>query len=470
MAAPLITFSGIASGIDSASLIQALMDRERSARITPLEKRINALTETNDSFAKLKTLLSALQTAADKMRLLNGGMLAKLGYSSDETVATVSAGNSAANSAYNLTVITLAKNATFSFKSSAGTYSSADDLISGGTAFNDTVTIKIGETASPLETVQITVDENMTLAQFVSEFNEHSSKALATLINIGTSSAPDYRIVINTYNTGITEGQIDVTVGATLTARGAFDSNTKNDAQNAVFSIAGIGNNIQRTTNSVSDIIPGLTLNFKAPGSATISVADDVSSTTQALQAFVEAYNKIISYLAETNLITRKEKGDEVENIFGPLATTALDENLISAIRSAFSIAGISGGAVNTLADLGITTERDGTLKFDSTVFAKALSADPQSVRTITANLGETLASPGGTIQQFIRFNGLLDLSIRSNEDQINAEQNKISDIEKALAKEEELLSARFARLEALLGKLTSQQNALSVLLPRSRA
>jgi flagellar hook-associated protein 2 len=191
-----------------------------------------------------------------------------------------------------------------------------------------------------------------------------------------------------------------------------------------------------------------------------VSVTDDAVTTAASVSDFVNAYNDVIKYISENDAVTRDDSKDT--NIFGPLASTSLDENLVSALRSAFSSSSISGGAVNTLSELGITTQRDGTLAFDSSKFKDALADDPESVRSITRNLGEGLASVNGIIAQFTRFGGLFGTAHRANDSEIELYNKQISEVEKSLSQQETALQARYARLESVIGKLNSQQTALA--------
>lgn len=457
-----ITFSGLASGIDSSSLIKSLLDQERKVKIDPLQTQITDLTSTNEAFDQLTTLLTTLRDKANAFRTISGGGVSKRVSSSDDSTASATASGLAASGTYALSVSQLAKNATFSFGSTAETYTSGSSKISGGSSFTDSVTIKIGDTGSPIDTVNISVNENTTLSDFVSDFNSQTSDATASLVNVGTSSTPDYRVVINTSRTGITSGQIDVTVGATLDARNAFDSNSEDDARNAVFSIAGVASDITRESNTISDVLSGVTLNLYDTGSAHLSVALDATQSATTLRDFVEAYNEVLDYARESDLISQEQDGTEVRNIFGPLSKTTLDENIQSSLRAAFSSSSLSGGLVNTLADLGIATDRQGKLTFDEDAFNEALANDPTSAETILNNLGETLASTNGTIAQFIRFNGLIDTSEASNSSSIQNLNERISEIESQLSKYEESLLKRFSTLEVLTGKLQAAQSALA--------
>lgn len=460
-----VNFSGLASGIDTSSLISAYLDQQRSTRVTPLQDKIDSLTETNSAFDKLSSLLAKFKSTVDKFRDLNGTVLSKQATSSSENRVSASASNGAMNGSYALNVISLAANANFSF---GDRYASATNAINssindGAAAADRTVSVQVG-TGDDQETVQVELTSSTTAADFVSQFNAASSKAEASLVNVGTSGAPSYAIVINSNNQGTAKGTIAVSVGSEITSAGsgAFATSQLSQAADASFTLSGISGVITKSSNTVGDLISGVTFQLNATGAATVTVADDATSTTSSMSEFVDAYNDIVEFLSENDAVTRDDSNET--NIFGPLANTSLDENLISAIRSAFSSASTSGGTANTLSDLGITTQRDGTLKFDSNVFQSALANDPESVRSITKNLGETLAGVNGTIAQFSRFGGLIDVARQSNQSSIESSTKQIQDVERFLSQQEQTLQAQYARMESLIGKLNSQQAALSSL------
>lgn len=471
--APLINFSGIASGIDSSALIKAILDQQRKAQITPLQTRVTELTDTNKSFDELSSLLGKLKTAASAFRAVNGGALSKTASSSSEAVLGATAENSALNGSYAVTVSQLAKAATYSF---ADRFSSENSIINssinnGATSADRTVTVQVG-TGSNQESVNVELTNSTTAQEFVTAFNTASNKAEASLVNVGTSSAPSYAIVIQSTDQGLDNGQIAVSVGNEIetAGSGAFieGSATLSQATNSQFTVSGINGTISRSSNSVSDVVAGVTFSFLSTGSATVNVTDDRDTTKQTVKDFVDAYNEVISYVSENDLVTRtQEAGKDPQNIFAPLAGTSVDESLVSALRSALTGAGTTGRTVNILADLGITTERDGSLKFDESKFDTAVSNDSEGTRTVLENLGEGLAAVDGTIAQYTRFNGIIGQAESGNNTQISTLQSRISDLEDALLKQQDNLTGQFARLESLIGKLNSQQSALSGLSAR---
>lgn len=445
----LINFSGIASGIDSNALIDAMIDAQRQVRVTPSEDKITELEDTNSSMDELKTKVLALRDATTKFTTLSGGGISKQAASSDESTIAATASNAATDGTYTATVTALAKNATGSFDYDFTSSTSAVSALGG------TVSITIGSGASA-ESFDITVNAGTTtVSDFVNQFNSETEKAVASLVKIDEDQ---YRIVISTNQQGTAEGSLSVLSTAT-----DFDTLTIDDADDAVFSISGIGSAITRSTNTISDVIPGLTFSLQNIGAATISVSTDVTSTTTTVQDFVDAYNEIVTYMAENNGITRDDSGAEIENIWGPLAQTKVDDNLLTALRAGISGATYtSGSEIRIFADLGITTERDGTLKFDEDTFSSALAKEPNSVNEVLRNFGDTVATTTGTIAQFTRFGGLFDITTRANQSTIDDLKKRIVEAEAYLTRQRENLVARFARLESMMGKLQGQQSALT--------
>ena len=463
---PVINFSGIASGIDSNALIQALTDATRKQRIEPKEKKVDQLTETNTGLTDLSSKYGALKTLLSEFTTLGGGALVKSAGSSDETVLSASATGLASNGVYTVTVAQLAKNATGSFNDrfASDTTIVNSSINNGAAAANRTLTVSIG-TGAELETVSIELTNTTTWAEVAASFNTQSSKAEASLVNVGTTASPSYALVVTTNNEGISKGNLSFSAGSEITTAGvgAMVSNNVNQATNSQFTISGITGTITRDTNKITNVIPDVTFNLSKVGSATVTIADDIASTSAKVQEFVDSYNEIVTYINESNLIQREENGSDVENIFGPLARTRVDDSSLGTLREVIaSTAYTSGTAVRILADLGIETQRDGTLLFKTDTFEEAMSEESSSVNQILTTFSETMASTNGTIDQFIRFNGLFDLTINANKQSITNLNDQIAQAEAQIAQEEQSQRARFARLEALIGRLNQQSSALN--------
>ncbi|MEY4667918.1 MAG: hypothetical protein RL518_617 [Pseudomonadota bacterium] len=457
-----LSFSGMASGIDSQAIIDSTIASARLARVTPNQTKAGELEETNTALETLGKKLDTLRTTLQQFTSVSGGGVSKTGSSSKESVVSATAVNAATNGSYDVTVTSLAKNHTYSFDQTyPATSSPLQSSLTGlESAADRTVTFTIG-TGTYQETVSVEVtDGSYSIGQFVSAFNAASSKAEASLVNVGTDASPSYKVVISGSYEGLEKGTISrTTLGASLTNLTAYSESA---AANSAISIGGIGS-ITRGTNSISDVIPGVTLNLSSAGTATIKIAEDAATTTAKVDDFVTAFNDIVKFLNDNNRVERDESGAEVKNVFAPLTGTRTDDSALQALRAQVGSAIASGGSlVRVFSDLGITSQRDGTLSFDKAKLQQALSSEPGSVNEIIRGFADSLALTGGVIDRYTRYSGLLDISINNNKSLITDLNRRISDAEKQIQRMADSLKDRYARLEGLMSRLQQQQSSLA--------
>lgn len=455
-----ITFSGLASGIDTSTLITSLVSRERSAKVAPLENKISRYEDTKDSLTKLKSLLNNLKSNVEKFRTLSGGILSKTTLSSDETILSTSTSNIAGQGNYDITVKELAKTGSFSFSSR---FLTASDKIAPELVGSDTITISVGT-----EETELTITSETTIQNVIDGFNALNKNGQASLINVGTSTSQSLALMVTSKEAGLTKGEISITVGEKLKASNLSLDPTLgklSQAQNAKLSIAGLADDIERSSNTISDLIPGISFKLNAIGTVNISTSVDTENTSSVVNDFVDTLNEVVSYIKENDLISTTQNGKETKIVYGSLSSTSIDENVLSALRASLSNSRTSGGSVNILSELGITTKRDGTLAFDENKFKEALVKDSNSVERIFTNLGEDLGGVNGKIYQLTGFNAVIDQGINTLSNQISDTNNKISSIESSLAKYEARLTRKYAGLESLVGKLNAQSSSLISLL-----
>jgi flagellar hook-associated protein 2 len=459
----IVRFGGIGSGLDTSSIIDALISQQRKAQIKPIENRIATINDSVDALNELKGLLSTLSDKASVFRTLNGGALSKVVTSSNESVATAAVSNTASTGSYSLTVTSLAKRGSSSFNERYD--SSSDVLISG---INDldpeddrTITVQVGG-----ESVEIVVSSTTTVSDFISQFNSQSTKGRASLINVGTNSTPEYAISISANTEGTELGSVSITGGASVATFVA--DKTSVSATDAQFTMAGVAGTITRSSNTFSDLINGVTVSLSGTGSTNISVSVDSNTTKANVRDLIEAYNAVIEYVAKNDQITLEQDGSATKPVFGALSDVGVDDSLIDSLRSVIRGTSNESGSVRILADLGITTNRDGTLSFNEDTFDDSVSSNPSGVASLLEKLGEEFGAPAtGTLAQYTKFGGLLDITLNQKSESIRNNQQRLSDLEKQLSETEQQLITRYAALERIIGSLQSTQSALAGLLSR---
>lgn len=456
----LIQFSGLASGIDSKALIDALVE----ARETTNELRrqeIDLLESTNDSLDELNTKILKLNDLVDQFRTINGGGVRKKAVSSDSSIATAVAGSNAVNGSYAVTVHTLADTATASIRHLTNPWSSLDDPLTG--TDGDVIAVELGD-----DGLNIATTSDMTVQDFIDKVNsKYGGKLVASGINVGTSSSPTYQILLQGLIQGEEEGSLSIIMNfAAIPPLAA----TIDNASDLTFELGGVNGLITRSSNTVSDVISGVTLNFLGADSdalpTTITVSNDADATADLVNEIVATFNEIVEFINENDTVTRVEEGDAATNIFGSLAKSRVDNDFIARFREELIGAeAVNGSAVTSIAEMGIQTNRDGTLSVDLDDLKAAINSDSTGASEVLTDFADAVAGTEGLLYQFTKFNGFIDLAQQSNNSQIENLNNAINQLERQTAKMRESLERQFSRLEAVTAQLQSQQQALSGIL-----
>lgn len=450
-------FSGLASGIDSKALIDALIEARQTVNVKR-RAEIEHLNSENTSLEELNTKLLALNDLVDPLRTANAGGLSKKASSSDPTVATAVVGSNSNNASYSVSVSSIANSATGSFNQS---YSSADSVVSTSGSGNLTVTVGTGSEQISI-TAAVTANST-TVESLVAAINADSNasgRVAASAVNVGTSSSPSYRIVLTSLQSGSSSGTLALSADAGITE---LQASTISQAADAAFTISGISGSITRASNTVDDVISGMSFNLLKTGSASINISNDADTTTDKVEAIVNAYNDIVKFVRENNTVTQNESSATRANVYGSLAKTKIDDDFLSFFRTALSGASASNGsAVTSMSELGISTNRDGTLSFDADAFKSAVGQDPVGVGQVLNDFADTLSGVSGSIYQFTKYQGFIDVGVKANTDEIDNINEAIAGLDRQTAKMRDRLERQFANLESISGRLQSQQQALS--------
>ena len=142
-------------------------------------------------------------------------------------------------------------------------------------------------------------------------------------------------------------------------------------ATDAVFTVDGLS--ITRATNTITDVFSGHSLELKKVSSSAISITSSVSNTNayDRMKSFIDSLNSVKSFLTvETK---RGINGAEDGSLVGDVTARQI-LNEISSLTTE-PIKGFSSSDFY-LANLGVSTERDGTLSLDKTKFETAIAAD----------------------------------------------------------------------------------------------
>jgi flagellar hook-associated protein 2 len=329
-------------------------------------------------------------------------------------------------------------------------------IISGGG------TIFLNGSAMPVE-----IPANSSLQGVADAINAANQDVTADIVDTGAPGNERYNLVLRSKTTGSAGGFTLVNdSGPTATDLQALvdgvNSHTVVAASDAHVTIDGI--DITRTSNSIDDAIPGVTLDLHAADATrhvTVTVGTDAEDTSKNVQAFVDAYNKVVDFIADQNALDADGKAKNP--LFG--------DSTLRSIRS--SLRSIVGGSVATgddayamFAQVGITSDRDGRLTFDPGKFTQALAGDEQAVTNLFADAAHGIASRLDT--QVGVYTDSVDGLIKARSDgytrTIQDTQDRIDQGNERLTRYQAQLQERYANLETLLGQLQSQGASLQSL------
>jgi len=229
-------------------------------------------------------------------------------------------------------------------------------------------------------------------------------------------------------------------------------SNT-NQGSNAVFTLNNTIN-ITRSTNTVNDVISGLsfTLLKQNAGSVTLSLATDRTQLSTALQTLVTGYNAVVDQVDQQ----RGTAG-------GPLGGDMLISNISGDLQQLASYWNTKAGSIHSLSDLGVAFDTTGHLSFNESTF----DAIPDSqIPDAFKFLGSSKSGLGALANNFTQLSDPLNGLIRLQEngyDTTNQELTKqISTLNTRTSQLEASMTARLQAADALVAKLQSQQNIVN--------
>jgi flagellar hook-associated protein 2 len=462
-----ISFSGLVTGMDTEAIISATIAARRAQLITPLNNKINFNEQQNSALNELNTKILNLFNSLKSKTSSFGGTVEKKVVTNNPDIATITANSSTPVMSAEFKVTQLASPGKIVFSNS---FSDTNSPLFPSLTGDSQITISVG-TGTDQQDFQITVNNTTTLAQLNNEIYSATNGAVhGTIINTGSSNAtPNYVFGLTSRENGIAKGSLALSLPPELTATSTLDydaTDTGLHAQDAKLILNGIGE-ITRSGNKITDLFPGVTIELqqKSDNLVQFSTAADSDSAKATIQNIVNQINEITSLSRNNNAITSTtDSKGKTTLIYAPLAKTRLDDQTISSIKSALSAvtSGTNNGSVRILADIGITTNRDGTLAFDTTVFDKAFSEDQTSTFSVMQNLIDDLGNTGSVLNEYSKFSGVILTNINSTSASNKTTLERIERLEQLLSEQETSLRLMFARLESITSKMKSTQSSLT--------
>ena len=365
----------IGSGLNTTEIVDAIVAARRVPKETMINKQIETREVQVSSLSEIKNSLSSFQT---NMSLYSGVNGLALGNNGSSVVASITDADQAGEFRHDIEVSSLATSQTLSFD---GFTSASSSMGTGSLAF-EFGTWSGGSFAAngTTGTVSITTG-NDTLEGIAASINDAGMGVTASVVQ---KSDSNYALVIRS-STGLDNAmRISVTPDDVNDDLDELDFSSYNGAKevaaaaDASLTIDGVS--VTRSSNSITDLVDGVTLSLSSTtsGAETISASYDTDAALLAAEGFVAELNAVITLLrAKSARGTESESGGDLPG--DPLVRSMI--NQINAITSE-EIMGFGDDPVY-LARYGVMTNRDGSISVNAATFRDAFEANPDEFNAI---------------------------------------------------------------------------------------
>ncbi|HIQ36505.1 MAG TPA: flagellar hook-associated protein 2 [Desulfocapsa sulfexigens] len=465
-----ITFSGLASGMDTDSIVSKLMKIERFP-IDRLEAQLKSEKEKLEAYEQFKTIIDDLKNAAGAMTLTSQVRTSKINLSSEAAYSATS--SSAISGSYNISVAQLSQ---VQKNISEGWSSNTESLLGTGTITVNGTDINITGSNNSISG----------LAEAINALSD-TTGVTATIINNGSDTDP-YHLVF----TGV-DSSTSFSISSNLEDGAgnpiAFSTTQAQTAQQAVVFIDGV--KVVSDTNTISSAISGITLNLNELSETSYAgtsengvdpwdwadppvyvtnhmrVEPDTNSLKEKLTTFVSGYNKAMDWIRSGysefgGATTTTNEDDKEEKFLGSVLRGDASINSIKrGLQSILSTTVNTSGSLSVLSQLGITTQKDGTLRQDNTKLDAALADNYEATVNLLSGEGDV----DGVMKNFNYY--LLDITSGTNgfyatkktnyHNIVKRLDNSIRNIEPRMAQKESTLRAQFLAMEQLVSGLNAQ-------------
>ena len=249
--------------------------------------------------------------------------------------------------------------------------------------FNDaTVTGHFVEVVVGGAITEVAISATPTVQDVVDAINASAADVTATIIDDGSATNP-LRIQIRGNQPGAAN-----TVTSRIFHRhiGGIEHLEESYSQTQAATDASVtvdGTTFTRTSNTISDILSGVTLNLESPGSGILTLATDNTAIAGNIRDFVDAFNALTAFIDEQTLFNPQTF--ETGTLFGNSSVQSLESTLRRIATG--QVNGVSG-PFEFLSQIGITTQNDGSLALDDAKLDQALTTNLNNVLELFTTSG----------------------------------------------------------------------------------
>lgn len=451
---------GVGSGLDLASLLDGLKSAEQQ-RLAPLRTQASSYNTKLSAYGTLQSTLTNFKSSVEKLG--ESDLFRGVKMNSESEAFKASAATDADTGSYNIEVTQLARAQSLV---TAGEPSTEAAIGNGGT-----ITLSLGNAAGEVsETVDIDISaENSSLDGIRDAINAADIGVNASIVNDGSDKP--YRLVLSSQATG-TASQITVAVtenngdtstplGDLLNYDGVVASSNMTEtvaARDAQLSVNGIA--ITSQNNTVENAIQGVTLTLTGTTTEpqSLSATRDTEAVKSALQSFVSGYNRVRTISDKLTAFNGEDSAS------GVLLGDSTARTVQTRVRSALNTP-VEAGAFSSLAQIGITLQRDGSMEIDEEKLDAALASNLSDIEQLMVGNGEARGLSTmltGVVDEVAGEKGLLQNASDGMKSRIESLSERMERAQDSIDATIDRYRQQFVQLDTMMATLNSTQNYLS--------
>lgn len=459
------SYMGQYTGITSDTIDQLLQSDE--LRKTVIQNKIDKINTKSQAWTDISTRLGNLTSKLEALQD-EGTYGTKKVTSSDDASATVSGTADSMEGSYDLIITQLAKSSKITgdvvTKADGTARISTKDAL--GYSGKLTITNAAADGSDKPLTVEIDVKDTDSLKDIANAINSAKDPSDKE----GTKGAGLKATIVNNQLVITSEemGKRTLTIGGNLKDSLGFKDSKTVEGQSAEFTLDGI--KMKRNSNNPTDVVDGVTFNFKkadASKTITLGLTNDTDKELSAVKDFVSQYNSVMSFLSEKMDVGDPSKSDNTTGaLAGDSTLISLQSKLQSTVLGGKSVDGVSAST------LGLSVDRNGTLSLDETKFKAQLAKNPNAVKDFffvdTSSKYSTEKTGTGYTADFKAVidrytstksgsEGVISLRKSSYQSEIKDYNKQIERITEQIATKRARYVTMFTNLDAAIGSLQSQ-------------
>jgi len=452
--------SGLYTGIDWSQVIDQIIQVEhRQVDILQTQKqtyqdKLSAWQELNTKLLNLKNQAEALADV-DAFNIYTTALTTSSGNAEDYLTAT--ANSEATAGTYQIIIKQLAQ----------AKVDSSQSFTSSTDALNLSGTLQLKKTGAASWT-DITIDTTDSLIAIKNKINQYTDETgvVASVVQYATN---DYRLILTAQDTG-TANAFEVnttTVAETTSGLGFWDDTgtTENVVQSAQDAIVNVyGTDATRSSNTITDLIPGVTLNLLQADSnvtITLTVSRDIDQMVSNIQDFFNKLNEVFTYINNQSSYT--EEDESAPPLMGDTTLSLLRNDLRTRVSNGVTW----NSTTHYLFEIGISLDDDGLYTIDEDTLREALADNFETVRNLFV---ETTQSTGiaAEMNDFLDFitdeysSGYVQTRMDEIQTNIDNIDERIEEMERRFEMERERLYEQFNALETYMAQMRQTQQWLN--------